>query len=273
MIKKVFKGKRSRSLEQAAVMTDHCSMMHRLDSPHQEYYCLYTHADGKTDMTIQEYLNSRYGEKWRDPEMVARVQHYIKWLALQHFANPSNQQMIKKRVKHMADEDEEEMEEYLAWVRHALTRINAYHVRIFAAMLFGMCTVQDILNVKEGDKVEDKVLKDEEHRAYAKAFRMLIRFYKPNEPQQPTHSVETVCYPLFAPPSAMKFLMYRLGLSERECQWTQHVKAGIACPEEAMAEKLSFWHFWKGEERFCPLEQYASDKAVKELRKLLVTLS
>ena len=271
LIKKVFRG--LRLPEQRTAMHDHCSLMHRLDRSHQDYFCLFEPDDKKRDLTIREYFSSRYGEPWKDPQMVARVQHYIKWLALQRFANPTNQQLIKKHVQYMHDKDEEEMEEYLECVRHALTRINPYQVRIFAAMLYGMCTLKQIVHAKVGDIVEDKVLKSDTHCAYAKAFCMRIHYYDPDAPQEPTRTQDAVCFPLFAPPSAMQFLMHRLGLDDTECQWTQHIKAGLCCVEGAMAAKLSFWTFWKGEERYCPLEQYASDKAVKKLHRQLAALS
>ena len=270
LIKRVFKS--MKRPEQRLSMSDHCSLMHRMDRPHQPYYIILNSVarDGKTDCTLQEFLDSDAGKKWSDKKFERRVKDYIYWIALRTFANPCNVETITSEIEHLSVDDTAERDECMECVRHALRRINCYQVRIFCAMLFDMCTVEQIKNVKDDTFVRDRVLRDKKHRAGARAFRMKLRWYDQNKMRAATRKEDELCYPLMCPPSGMQVLMNHLGMERHECQWTQHVNAGFCTLGEALAAKLSFWDFWKGNQRFCPLEQYATPQAVNKVHRRLL---
>ena len=263
LLKKVLKN--TSIAEKQLAMQDYCMLMHRLDRTHSTHYTLIKGAcNNKDECTITEYFASDTGKMWLVGDFVARVQQIIKWFAVQRFAHLCNQQAIKKHVGAMADTAAEYREEHLALVRHAMTRINCYQVRIFGAMLFGMCTISEITGAEKGQRMRDKVLIDEKFEAWAEPFEMMMSYFEADNMLEPVLIKHAWCWPAFLPASAMQFLMDLLQLSANQCAWAQHIKAGLQCAEEAHAEKQSFWRFWKGTERFCPLEQYATLKAAQK---------
>jgi hypothetical protein len=81
-------------------MSDHTAIMHRLDRQHAQCHKLLrgVHGSDSDEQTIQEYFASSAGRVWKDEEFLTIVQHYIKWTAVQEFANEANRQLIKKQV-------------------------------------------------------------------------------------------------------------------------------------------------------------------------------
>lgn len=233
--------------------------MHRLDRSHSTHYILLQGAcNGGDEYTIVEYFNAPAGRVWRSGQLLARVQHYIKWLAVQRFATPHNQRKIESTFF----TDESDLRYCLECVAHALTRINCFQVRIFAALLFNMCTLEQIT---QAGKSDNQRLEDAEvEGAWAKPFQITLHYVDPVDLHAVKLKRKAWCWPTFAPPSAMQWLLRTVKLSTAQCAWLNHVQAGLQNEEEAHGEKLSWWLFWRGMERWCPLEQYATEKAAKE---------
>ena len=259
MLKKVLKN--TSTPEKRLAMQDYGMIMHRLDRGHCLYYILIAGVcNGDNEYTIKEYIDSSAGRVWRDDNFVARVQHYIKWLAVQRYATLRNQHTIENTFF----TNKSDLNCCLAWLRHALTRINCYQVRIFGALLFDMCTVQEIMEA--GNDKNQRLQDAEVSGAWAEPFEMKLEFFEAGNLQRSMQSKSAWCWPTFAPPSAMQWLMRVLELPSEQCAWRHHIMAGLQSEEEAHAEKLSWWKFWRGMERWCPLEQYATKKAAKAAR-------
>ena len=241
--------------EKHLAMQDYCTIMHRLDRMHSTHYPVIRGViGGKDEQTIQEYLTSEKGQIWQEAERIEEAQHYIKFVALTRFASLRNRTKLRETYL----QDTVEKRECYAWMRHALTRINCFQVRIFVALLFNMCTVEDILNAGEN---ADTVVKDEVvEGAWAKPFKMQLYCYDAGNLHVPVATKEAWCYPMFAPPSAMQCIMSELKLSSTQCAWTNHIKAGLHSLEEGMALKLSWFKFYRENERWTPLEQLATKK-------------
>jgi hypothetical protein len=255
--------------EKIWAMQDHCSIMHRLDRAHEEYYIVIKNEVGDDEMTITEYLASEAGQWWFDsPREVQAVQYWVRWTTLLRMANLTNQRRIQE-MPLLREGDEKMLEPLLDRVRHALCHINAYQVRIFVAFLYEMCTLDEIKQAGQwlGQKYYHKFLSAEKKMAYAKPFKMKLCYFDAAQMNTPQCTKEAWCWPCFAPPSAMQFLMPRLKLTAEQCQWVNHCRAGVQCFEAAMGEKVSWWNFWAGAERYCPLEQRATKAQVTAAHK------
>jgi hypothetical protein len=257
--------------EKRLAMMDHCAIMHRLDRTHQTHYVVICneHEAGQDELTIHDFFESTAGQMWRDESRVQRAQYYIKWLAVQHLSSLSNQQLVRRQVDGMSDDNEEDRQRYLNSVRHAMVRINPYQVRLFVAMLFGMCTVDQIMNACDNDRVYDEQL-GKTKNVWAKPFKMKLHFMHLSDMSKPHRVKQSWTWPKFAPPSAMQWLCSLLQLTDAECAWTQDMMAGVQCFEQGEGEKMSFWDFWRDKERFCVLEEYATRARAKKARKLLL---
>ncbi len=252
--------------ERSLVVQDHCTMMHRFDKRHVTYFRIIRCDDPSlTQQTIQDYLSSDAGAIWDDADTCALVQHYIRNLALLRFANFTNTERLQKEMEFLSTEHKMTMQPFRNAVRHALCHINAYQVRIFAAFLFGMCTIGEIRGARGGQRVEDPYLTD----TWTETFKMLLSYYDESQPDVVREIFSSWCWPCFAPPSAMQWLVAQFDLSSEQCTWLQHARSGLQCPEEAQAEKSSFWRFWEGQERFMPLEQRATQAAVTRQQQAL----
>lgn len=246
--------------EAGLVLSDHTVVMHRLDSPHTSHYKVVSNAvDADSDeMTLQAYLSSDTGKMWQDAEFLEQAQRYVAWMALQELAHEANRQLIKWQMPRSFDAAGTDVKQIVQFIRHGLLRINAFQVRGFVALLFRMCTVQDILEANEDTKVHDEELYRESDNAWACAWPMKLLFSAVDNEERrcPARMIETWCYPVWAPPSAMRFICTLCSVSASDCPWTIHSKMGVQCFEEAMTEKISLWLFWRGMQRFCPLVQY-----------------
>lgn len=252
--------------ERSLIVQDHCTMMHRFDKRHVTYFRIIRCDDPSlTQQTIQDYLSSDAGAIWDDADTCALVQHYIRNLALLRFANFTNTERLQKEIEFLSTEQKVVMLPFRNAVRHALCHINAYQVRIFAAFLFGMCSIDEIRGARGGQRVEDPYLKDR----WTETFKMLLSYYDESQPDVVSEIISSWCWPCFAPPSAMQWLAAQFDLSSEQCTWLQHARSGLQCPEEAQAEKSSFWRFWEGQERFMPLEQRATQAAVVRQQQAL----
>ena len=269
LLKKVLNAS-TKDAERRLVVQDHCVMMHRFDKAHVSHYKIVisdVHKE-QTELTLKQYLESEAGAIWSSPRVCAVAQHYIRFLALQRLAHFENVQRIQQQRKYMSPDDAESVKPYVEAIRHALCTINPFQVRIFVAFLFNMCSINDIKSVKRGQKVRDKYAEGDDEATWAEPFEIELRFYHPSNLERHVGAVvHELCYPRLAPASAMSWLTRQLNISRQQCPWTQHISSGLQCPEEAHAEKGSFWHFWEGEERFCPLEQRASQASVERQLK------
>lgn len=156
----------------------------------------------------------------------------------------------------MSDAEKPLMMQFMSHVKHALIRINPFQVRIFVAMLFEMCSVDDIVNAKDGVQVRDSEWSDDSHRAWANAWQMKLCWCLEDDMETTVREELSWCYPVLAPCSAMRFICTLCQVSADECSWLRHMMSGVQDFEAAMAEKMGFMLFWRGQERFCPLEEY-----------------
>lgn len=270
LIKKVLKSMKDE--EKVLAMQDHCGVMHRMDRAHCDYYELIKHYAGDDELTIQDYFKTKTGQYWKDPHFLPAVQHYVKWWSVQSLATLTNTSIIKNNVQYMSETEQPSIVPYLDVVKHALQHINAFQVRIFVAMLYGMCTLEEILEAGVDSKTKlpqrryDEVLNTEDKQCWADAFEIELRYYSMKENgdvnMDEWETKKTWCWPVYAPPSAMQCLLRHLGVTSAQCQWANHFGSGLSCVEGAYAEKISWWAFWRARERFCPQEQRATDKQV-----------
>lgn len=253
--------------EKIWAMQDYCSIMHRLDRQHTLFYPVFFNEFGDTELTLTEYFKTDAGRWWcNSPKEVEMVQYWVKWTSLLRMATLRNQCTIRKLPLMRAD-DSKVVEGLLNRVRHALCHINAFQVRVFVAFLYKMCSIQEIVNAGKGQRMYHKTLREDKHMAWAEPFQMVLHYYDSRGEPDKFQVKLAWTWPCFAPPSAMQFLMRRLKISKRRCQWTNHVRMGLQHFEEAQGEKLSWWGFYQNSERYCPLEQRATQAQVKAHRK------
>lgn len=256
-------------------MRDYCSVMHRLDRPHVKHYAIMeSMTTGMTEVTLKQYLRTEPGQFWAQTENSTSVQNFIQDMTLKRLALPRNQEYIERT---WIAPVEEAMQPFLAKIRHALRAINAFQVRVFAAFLFGMCTYKEMLNAREGQRVEDEFLTDDKDKAFSLCFEVTLVWYScvdtDHHGASETRRRSEWCWPRLAPPSAMQWLLRITHMTRRfgdaaQCGWPQHLKAGLASSEEGICEVHSWWAFWEGQERYRPLEERASETKYKEAVKV-----
>ena len=246
---------------------DHAMIMHRMDKRHhtKAYPIVCSETHGMDDLTLHEFLRAGCGDWWQTESNRRAARLFVERQSLRRFANKHNDEMLcQTRLLGDSEQARRDREIIMTEMRRALVRINAYQVRIFVAFLYGMCEYDDMLRAREELIVEDRCMEHPKRdRAVSKCFVMRLEWVNLKD-NKVMKVMEEWCFPRFAPRSAMQYWMGVLQLSDGQCNWRVHCKLGFQCFGEAKMAVHSWWDFWEDEQRYRPLEERATEAAMKK---------